>query len=38
MNVHFPGYGTSEDFWVIFGIMAAALIGMLSFFRYKRWL
>src|SRR5690242_2952773 len=20
MNVHFPGYGTSEDFWVIFGI------------------
>jgi len=38
MNVHFPGYGTSEDFWVIFGIMAAALIGMLAFFRYKRWL
>src|SRR5690242_8120810 len=38
MNVHFPGYGTSEDFWVIFGIMAAALIGMLAFFRFKRWL
>jgi magnesium transporter len=38
MNVHFPGYGTAEAFWVIFGIMAAALIGMLAFFRFKRWL
>src|SRR3954454_5677842 len=36
MNVHFPGYGSSEAFWGIFGFMAGALIGMLAFFRLKR--
>jgi magnesium transporter len=38
MNVHFPGYGTAWAFWTIFGVMAASLVGMLGFFRYKRWL
>ena len=38
MNVDFPGFGTAEAFWAIFGIMAAALVGMLAFFRFKRWL
>ena len=38
MNVDFPGFGTAEAFWAIFGIMAAALVGMLTFFRFKRWL
>jgi magnesium transporter len=38
MNVHFPGEGTHEAFWIVIGLMAAALIGMLGFFRLKRWL
>ncbi len=38
MNVKFPGFDTAWAFWTIFGGMWAALIGLLSFFRYKRWL
>jgi len=38
MNVNFPGFATVWLFWTIFGFMAAALIGMLAFFRFKRWL
>ena len=38
MNVDFPGFGTAWAFWTIFGLMAAALIGLLAFFRLKRWL
>ncbi|HWE81107.1 MAG TPA: magnesium transporter CorA family protein [Gaiellaceae bacterium] len=38
MNVRFPGFGTAWAFWTIFGVMAVSLIGMLGFFRYKRWL
>ena len=38
MNVFFPGEGTRAAFWIILGGMLAALIGMLGFFRYKRWL
>ncbi|MEP6909974.1 MAG: magnesium transporter CorA family protein [Actinomycetota bacterium] len=38
MNVAFPGYGTHAAFWVIVGVMVATLIGMLGFFRYKRWI
>ncbi len=38
MNVAFPGEGGHEAFWVILGIMAAALVGMLGFFRWKRWI
>ena len=38
MNVLFPGEGTHEAFWVIVGLMAAAIIGLAGYFRYKRWL
>ena len=38
MNVLFPGEGTSEAFWAIVVAMVAALVGMVAFFRYKRWL
>ena len=37
MNVIFPGEGTREAFWIILGILVATLIGMLAFFRWKRW-
>jgi magnesium transporter len=38
MNVHFPGYETTVAFWVVFVGMVVSLVGMLAFFRYKRWL
>jgi magnesium transporter len=38
MNVHFPGFDTAWAFWTVFGVMVAAAVGMLGFFRYKRWL
>jgi magnesium transporter len=38
MNVLFPGEGTAPAFWVIVAGMAAALLGMVALFRYKRWL
>jgi magnesium transporter len=38
MNVLFPGEGTSTAFWVILGLMVASIVGLVSFFRYKRWL
>src|SRR5256712_12133618 len=38
MNVHFPGFGTAEAFWVIVGLMVATIVGLIAFFRYKRWL
>ena len=38
MNVVFPGEGTHEAFWVVAGVMAAVAVGMIGFFRYKRWL
>jgi magnesium transporter len=38
MNLQFPGFGSVWGFWTVFGVMAAALVGMLAFFRYKRWL
>jgi magnesium transporter len=38
MNVHFPGFDTAEAFWVIVGFMIATIIGLVAFFRYKRWL
>ncbi|MDQ2983530.1 MAG: magnesium transporter CorA family protein [Actinomycetota bacterium] len=37
MNVDFPGYGTGAAFWVILGVMVAVVVGLVSFFRYKRW-
>jgi len=38
MNVLFPGEGTHEAFWIILGVLAAALTGMVAFFRFKRWI
>ncbi len=38
MNVRFPGFDTAWAFWIIFAAMVATLAGLLSFFRYKRWL
>jgi magnesium transporter len=38
MNVRFPGFGTVWAFWTIFVGMAVSLVGLLAFFRYKRWL
>jgi magnesium transporter len=38
MNVHFPGFGSAEAFWAIVGFMVATIIGLIAFFRYKRWL
>ncbi|HZO48894.1 MAG TPA: magnesium transporter CorA family protein [Gaiellaceae bacterium] len=38
MNVIFPGEGTREAFWVVIGIMLASIVGMVAFFRWKRWL
>jgi magnesium transporter len=38
MNVHFPGIGSWDSFFAAIGLMAATVIGMLAFFRWKRWL
>jgi magnesium transporter len=38
MNVAYPGEGGREAFWVVIGLLAAALIGMVAFFRLKKWL
>ncbi|MFL5929813.1 MAG: magnesium transporter CorA family protein [Gaiellaceae bacterium] len=38
MNVRYPGEGTHEAFWIIIGLMVVSIVGMLGFFRYKRWL
>ncbi len=38
MNLRFPGYDTVWAFWTVFAGMVVALVGILSFFRYKRWL
>jgi magnesium transporter len=38
MNVLFPGEGTREAFWLILALLVGALVAMVAFFRYKRWL
>jgi magnesium transporter len=38
MNVDFPGFGSGVGFWAIAGLMLAVMIGMVGFFRHKRWL
>ena len=38
MNVLFPGEGTHTAFWIILAVMLGALVGMIGFFRYKRWI
>jgi magnesium transporter len=38
MNVHFPGFNGWDAFFASLGIMAVTVLGMLAFFRWKRWL
>src|SRR5919199_6860828 len=38
MNVHFPGFETAAAFWGITGGMIVLLVGLVAFFRAKRWL
>jgi magnesium transporter len=38
MNVHFPGYGGAEAFWVIVGLMVVTIAALVGFFRFKHWL
>src|SRR5215216_4652545 len=38
MNVHFPGFESAAAFWGIVAAMVIALVGLIGFFRYKRWL
>src|ERR671936_1621941 len=38
MNVHFPGFDTAAAFWAIVGFMVATGLGLVAFFRFKRWL
>jgi Mg2+ and Co2+ transporter CorA len=38
MNVHFPGFDSWGAFWGSLGLMAVTIVGMLAFFRWKRWL
>jgi magnesium transporter len=38
MNVDFPGESTQVSFWIVLGAMGATIVGLLGFFRYKRWL
>jgi len=38
MNLEFPGFNTVWAFWTVFALMIVSLVGLLGFFRYKRWL
>jgi len=38
MNVRFPGFDTVWAFWTIVACMFVAFVGLIGFFRYKRWL
>jgi Mg2+ and Co2+ transporter CorA len=38
MNVDFPFARTVHAFWVTIAIMVALLVGMLAYFRHRRWL
>ena len=38
MNTRFPGFETGAAFWAVIGLMVVVLVGLLGFFRYKRWL
>ena len=38
MNVHFPGTGTAWGFWFSLGVMLLTAVGMILFFRSRRWL
>jgi magnesium transporter len=38
MNVHFPGFNGWDAFYASLAIMFVTVVGMLAFFRWKRWL
>ena len=38
MNVHFPGFGSTEAFWGIVAAMAVTAGSLAAFFKYKGWL
>ncbi len=38
MNVDYPGTGTRLGFWISMGVMAVTALGMILFFRSRRWL
>ncbi len=38
MNSHVPGEGTTTAFWAVVGVIAVLIVGMLVFFRRRRWL
>jgi magnesium transporter len=38
MNLAFPGEGGETAFWVIVAAMIMIAVGMVSFFRWRRWL
>ena len=38
MNVHFPGFNSWPAFVASIGFMLVTVIGMLGFFRWKKWL
>ena len=38
MNVDFPGNGTEGAFWVMAAVMIGVAVGLLGFFRWKRWI
>jgi LPXTG-motif cell wall-anchored protein len=38
MNVHFPGFDSGWAFWTIVGVMLATALGLIAFFRSKRWI
>ncbi len=38
MNVHFPGFNGWDAFFASIAFMLVTVVGMLAFFRWKRWL
>src|SRR5512132_1814548 len=38
MNVAFPGEETRTAFWVVVGVMFVTIVGMVGFFRWRRWI
>src|SRR5438477_10105339 len=38
MNVRFPGFDTQNGWWVVVGIMLTTLLGLVGFFKYKRYI
>jgi magnesium transporter len=38
MNVRFPGFDTMHGFLATLGLFVVTIVGMLGFFRWKRWL